>query len=104
MNDLFVDESARGQGVGRALIEASAAVARERGAAHLEWSTAPTTSPPSASTTRQEPSAPSGSSTSSGFDGDENCIRHVIGVKCRSRRGSSWDENQKASLCFEPQL
>jgi GNAT superfamily N-acetyltransferase len=41
MNDLFVAESARGRGVGRALIEASAAIARERGAAHLEWSTAP---------------------------------------------------------------
>jgi GNAT superfamily N-acetyltransferase len=41
MNDLFVAESARGQGVGRALIEASAAVGRERGAASLDWSTAP---------------------------------------------------------------
>ena len=41
MNDLFVAASARGQGVGRALIEASAAVARERGAASLDWSTAP---------------------------------------------------------------
>jgi GNAT superfamily N-acetyltransferase len=41
MNDLFVAEPARGHGVGRALIEASAAVARERGAAHLEWATAP---------------------------------------------------------------
>ncbi len=41
MNDLFVSESARGQGVGRALIEASSAVARERGAAQLEWATAP---------------------------------------------------------------
>jgi GNAT superfamily N-acetyltransferase len=41
MNDLFVSEAARGRGVGRALIEASAAVARGRGAAHLEWSTAP---------------------------------------------------------------
>jgi GNAT superfamily N-acetyltransferase len=41
MNDLFVDESARGQGVGRALIEATAEVARERGAPHIEWSTAP---------------------------------------------------------------
>ncbi len=41
MNDLFVSEAARGRGVGRALIEASAAVARQRGAAHLEWSTAP---------------------------------------------------------------
>jgi GNAT superfamily N-acetyltransferase len=41
MNDLFVSEAARGRGLGRALIEASAAVARERGAAHLEWSTAP---------------------------------------------------------------
>ena len=41
MNDLFVDESARGQGVGRALIEASAAVARERGVPFVEWATAP---------------------------------------------------------------
>lgn len=41
MNDLYVDEQARGRGVGRALIEASAAVARERGAPHLEWSTRP---------------------------------------------------------------
>ena len=41
MNDLFVSEAARGRGVGRALIEASAAVARERGSPHLEWSTAP---------------------------------------------------------------
>jgi GNAT superfamily N-acetyltransferase len=41
MNDLFVSEAARGHGVGRALIEASAAVARERGAAHLEWATTP---------------------------------------------------------------
>lgn len=41
MNDLYVDESARGQGVGRALIEASAEVARERGAPFVEWSTAP---------------------------------------------------------------
>jgi GNAT superfamily N-acetyltransferase len=41
MNDLFVVPSARGEGVGRALIEASVAFARERGAASLEWSTAP---------------------------------------------------------------
>jgi GNAT superfamily N-acetyltransferase len=41
MSDLFVDPSARGEGIGRALIEASAAVARERGARQLEWSTAP---------------------------------------------------------------
>jgi GNAT superfamily N-acetyltransferase len=41
MNDLFVTEAARGRGVGRALIEASAEVARGRGAANLEWSTAP---------------------------------------------------------------
>jgi len=41
MNDLFVSEAARGGGIGRALIEASAEVARERGAAHLEWATAP---------------------------------------------------------------
>ena len=41
MNDLFVSPDARGQGVGRALIEASADVARNRGAHHLEWATAP---------------------------------------------------------------
>ncbi len=41
MNDLFVAAAARGRGIGRALIEASAAVARERGAVHLEWATAP---------------------------------------------------------------
>ncbi len=41
MNDLYVDASARGEGVGRSLIEASAAVARERGCPILEWSTAP---------------------------------------------------------------
>jgi GNAT superfamily N-acetyltransferase len=41
MNDLYVDLDARGEGVGRALIEASAAVARERGAHRLEWATAP---------------------------------------------------------------
>jgi GNAT superfamily N-acetyltransferase len=41
MNDLYVEEAARGEGVGRALIEACAAVARDRGAAAVEWSTAP---------------------------------------------------------------
>jgi GNAT superfamily N-acetyltransferase len=41
MNDLFVDPELRGGGVGRALIEASAAVARQRGASKLEWQTAP---------------------------------------------------------------
>lgn len=41
MNDLYVDGTARGQGVGRALIEASAEVARERGVPFVEWSTAP---------------------------------------------------------------
>jgi GNAT superfamily N-acetyltransferase len=41
MNDLFVAPEARGRGVGRALIEASRAVARGRGAAWLEWATAP---------------------------------------------------------------
>lgn len=41
MNDLFVSAEARGEGVGRALIEASAAIARQRGAVCLEWATAP---------------------------------------------------------------
>ncbi len=41
MNDLYVGEEARGQGVGRALIEATADVARERGALHVEWATEP---------------------------------------------------------------
>lgn len=39
MNDLYVNPTTRGQGVGRALIEASAAVGRERGAQRLEWMT-----------------------------------------------------------------
>ena len=41
MNDLYVDPNRRGGGIGRALIDASLAVARERGASHLEWETAP---------------------------------------------------------------
>jgi ribosomal protein S18 acetylase RimI-like enzyme len=41
MNDLYVDPAHRGQGIGRALIDASAAIARERGAERLEWMTAP---------------------------------------------------------------
>jgi GNAT superfamily N-acetyltransferase len=41
LNDLYVSEDARGRGVGRALIEAAAEVARRRGCSVLEWSTAP---------------------------------------------------------------
>jgi GNAT superfamily N-acetyltransferase len=41
MNDLFVEESVRGRGVGRALIEATVEAARERGLHHVEWFTAP---------------------------------------------------------------
>jgi GNAT superfamily N-acetyltransferase len=41
MNDLYVDAKARGEGIGRALIDAAADVARERGSPVLEWSTAP---------------------------------------------------------------
>jgi len=40
MNDLYVEPDVRNQGVGRALIEASAAVAKDRGAALLTWMTA----------------------------------------------------------------
>ena len=40
LNDLFVTPDARGRDVGRALIEASAAVARERGVPKLTWQTA----------------------------------------------------------------
>lgn len=41
LNDLFVSEDVRGEGIGRALIVAAAEVARERGAPFLEWATAP---------------------------------------------------------------
>jgi ribosomal protein S18 acetylase RimI-like enzyme len=39
LNDLFVDPTARGEGIGRALVDASAAAGRERGAQRLEWVT-----------------------------------------------------------------
>jgi GNAT superfamily N-acetyltransferase len=45
MNDLYVAERHRGQGIGRALIEASAEVARKRGAHQLQWVTAPDNKP-----------------------------------------------------------
>jgi ribosomal protein S18 acetylase RimI-like enzyme len=41
MHDLFVKPPARGHGVGRALVEACRARARERGAAGLTWETEP---------------------------------------------------------------
>jgi GNAT superfamily N-acetyltransferase len=40
LEDLFVDPAARGQGAGRALIEATAARAREEGCDELYWITA----------------------------------------------------------------
>ncbi len=40
MNDLYVIGHARGEGIGRALIEASTEIARNRGAARLTWMTA----------------------------------------------------------------
>ena len=39
LQDLYVDDAVRGQGTGRALIEAVAAAAREREAARLYWTT-----------------------------------------------------------------
>lgn len=39
LQDLFVDGSVRGRGVARALIEATARAARERGVAKLYWQT-----------------------------------------------------------------
>jgi GNAT superfamily N-acetyltransferase len=39
LQDLFVDEAARGRGVARALIERVAQAARERGAPRLYWQT-----------------------------------------------------------------
>ena len=39
LQDLFVDETLRGRGAGRALIEAVAAAARERGADRFYWHT-----------------------------------------------------------------
>lgn len=39
LQDLYVDESARGRGAARALIERVAGAARERGAARLYWTT-----------------------------------------------------------------
>ena len=41
MNDLFVQQGIRGKGIGRALIQRALDEARRRGAAHLEWFTAP---------------------------------------------------------------
>jgi GNAT superfamily N-acetyltransferase len=41
LHDLFVAAAVRGTGAGRALLEAAAGVARDRGAAALVWSTAP---------------------------------------------------------------
>jgi GNAT superfamily N-acetyltransferase len=40
MNDLFVLDTARGRGVGTALIDASAQACRERGALRMVWQTA----------------------------------------------------------------
>ena len=41
MEDLFVNDGVRGEGVGRALLEACASLARERGCDALAWETAP---------------------------------------------------------------
>ena len=41
MNDLYVEESARGRGIASALIAACVVRCREHGALHLTWQTAP---------------------------------------------------------------
>lgn len=41
LDDLFVDEDARGKGAGRALIEAVRSIAQERGLGVVQWITAP---------------------------------------------------------------
>src|ERR1700680_3926914 len=41
MNDLYVREDIRGEGVGKRLIDGAVAEARRRKAAHLEWYTSP---------------------------------------------------------------
>jgi GNAT superfamily N-acetyltransferase len=41
MNDLFVRDDVRGEGIGRALIAAALDETRRRGAGHLEWYTGP---------------------------------------------------------------
>ncbi len=41
MNDLFVAAESRGEGVGRALIDAAAEIGRKRGCPVLEWTTEP---------------------------------------------------------------
>jgi len=41
LSDLYVVEAGRGQGVGRALVERSVAIARERSATCLHWITSP---------------------------------------------------------------
>ncbi len=45
MHDLYVDPETRGEGVGRALIKAGRDLAREWGASHLAWTTAPDNHP-----------------------------------------------------------
>ena len=64
MNDLYVDAEARGEGVGRALIEAAAEVAANAARRSSSGRPRPTTRPRSASTTRPAPSDRPGSSTS----------------------------------------
>ena len=41
MHDLYVAENGRGQGLGRALIDACGELARDRGKRRLDWQTAP---------------------------------------------------------------
>jgi GNAT superfamily N-acetyltransferase len=63
LQDLFVDEAARGQGVARALIDAVAAAAKKRGASRYYWQTKQDKPAPARSMTSWHASAASSATT-----------------------------------------